>query len=257
MTREYSASGDPQRSIELLWGLRPAPRRGPRPRLTVPQIAAEAVRLADAEGLDAVSIRRVADALGVAPMSLYTYLPGKAELLDLMLDTVYGETLSDDDPAGGWRAALERVARTNRDLYRAHPWLLQVATVRLPLGPNLIAKYDQELRAVAGIGLTDIEMDAVLMMVTNFVHGAARGEIDTAQAARHTGMTDEQWWQANGPALEKVFDAGRYPTAARVGQTVGEHFRSAYDPDHNFEFGLRRLLDGVAALVDTREPDGS
>src|SRR5919112_1054849 len=88
VSTEYSGSGDPQRSMELLWGLQQRPKRGPKPRLTVEQIVQAALGVADAEGLAALSMRRVADELGVAPMSLYTYVPSKAELIDVMLDAV-------------------------------------------------------------------------------------------------------------------------------------------------------------------------
>ncbi len=91
VTTEFSGGGDPRRSIELLWRLRERPRPGPKPRFTVDDVAAAAIAIADAEGLAALSMRRVAERLGVAAMSLYTYVPGKAELIDLMLDTVCTE----------------------------------------------------------------------------------------------------------------------------------------------------------------------
>src|SRR6266545_6160223 len=99
-------------------------------------------------------MRRVAEHLGVSAMSLYTYVPGKAELIDLMLDTVYGEAVGAGDEAEGWRARLASIARQSWALYLRHPWLLQVATARPPLGPNTADKYEHDLRAVAGIGLT-------------------------------------------------------------------------------------------------------
>jgi AcrR family transcriptional regulator len=252
VTTEYSGSGDPQRSIELLWGLQPRPRRGPKPRLTVDKIVRAAIEVADAEGLAALSMRRVADELGVGAMSLYTYVPGKAELIDLMLDTVLGEQARPDDVAGGWRARLEQIARENWALYHRHPWLLQIATHRPPMGPNVMGKYEYELRAVADIGLTDIEMDSVVTLISGFVHGAARGAVEAAQAEQRTGLTDEQWWAAQAPVLEKVFDVDRYPTAARVGAAAGAEHNAPSDPAHAFEFGLQRVLDGIEALVRSR-----
>ncbi len=97
-----------------------------------------------------MSMRRVADELGVGAMTLYRYVPGKAELLDvMMLDTVYGE-LPRREVDGDWRAKLDEVARENRELYLRHPWLLQVATSRPPLGPHLMAKYEYELSVGRG-----------------------------------------------------------------------------------------------------------
>jgi AcrR family transcriptional regulator len=250
VTTEYSGSGDPKRSIELLWGIQERPKRGPKPRLTVDQIAKVAIEVADGEGLAALSMRRVADELGVTAMSLYTYVPGKAELLDVMVDTVYGELPTHEGDEGPWRTRLEQVARANWALYRRHPWLLHVATSRPVLGPNLMAKYDYELRAVAGLGLTEVEMDLLITVVGNYVHGAVRGAVEAAEAEQRTGLTDDQWWESYAPLLEKVFDANRFPTAARVGSVAGEEYGSASDPVRAFEFGLQRLLDGIAAFVE-------
>ncbi|MEV0428145.1 TetR/AcrR family transcriptional regulator [Micromonospora sp. NPDC050495] len=251
MTTEYSGTGDPARSLALLWRTRDKPSRKGGD-LSVGRIVHTAIELADAEGLTALSMRRVAERLGAGTMSLYTHVPGKSELLDLMLDTVYGETARPDDVPGGWRGRLERVARENRALYLRHPWLLQVATTRPPLGPNLIAKYEYELRAVDGIGLTDLEMDAVVTLVDNYVHGAVRAAVEMAQAAQRTGLTDQQWWHAHAPYLERALDARRFPLAARVGTAAGEEYQAAADPQRAFEFGLARLLDGVQTLIGQR-----
>ena len=249
MTTDFTGGGDPKRSIELLWGVRESSRPGPKPRFTVAEVAAAAIAIADAEGLAALSMRKVADRIGISAMSLYTYVPGKAELIDLMFDTVLAEVASDDDAAGGWRERLERVARDNFALYLRHPWLLQVAASRPPLGPNVVAKYDRDLRAVDGIGLGDIEMDLVVQMVGDFVHGAARTAVAATQVAQRTGLTDEQWWERAAPALEKVLDPAAHPTATRVGAAAGAEYNAAIDPERAFEFGLARLLDGVAALI--------
>ena len=250
----HHGARDPARSIALLWRdmLPPAPARGPKPGLSVDRILAVAIELADTEGLAALSMRRVAERLGVGTMSLYTYVPSKAELVDAMFDTVCGEALG-DVPAGGWRTKLETIARESWAGYRRHPWMLQVAAMaRPPLGPNGIAGYDRDLRAVDGIGLTDLEMDSVISLVAVYVQGAARTAVDAANTERATGMTDAEWWDDYGPMLAKVFDAEKYPVAARVGAVAGETYQAAYDPEHGFEFGLARLLDGIEALVESR-----
>ncbi|XVQ08478.1 TetR/AcrR family transcriptional regulator [Spirillospora sp. CA-255316] len=273
MTTEYTGTGDPGRSLELLWGAQPRPRRGPRPRLTVEEIVRAAVAIADAEGLEALSMRRIAESLGVAPMSIYTYVPGKSELLDLMLDRTFGElapspadgsdaasaagadtagTADEAEWAAGWRDRLERIARDHWDLYHAHPWLLQVAMERPPMGPNLLDKYERELRAVDGLGLTDLEMDSVVALVTGFAESAARVSVNAAQAEQRTGMSDEQWWEATAPVLEKLIDFSRYPLGSRVGTVAGQEYGGAVGPGHAFEFGLERVLDGIEALIRTR-----
>ena len=152
----------------------------------------------------------------------------------------------------GWRGRLEVIARENWQLYLRHPWLLQVAASRPVLGPNVTAKYDYELRAVDGIGLTDVEMDSVITLVAGFVHGTARGAVEAAQAESRTGLSDEQWWAAHAPFFSRIADVERFPTAARVGQATGEALGAAYSAEHAFEFGLQRVLDGIEALVSGR-----
>jgi AcrR family transcriptional regulator len=255
VTTEYSGAGDPRRSIELLWGrlATTAARRGPRPKFTVPGIVAVAVTLADAEGLPAVSMRRVAEQLGVTAMSLYTYVPGKAELLDVMVDAVSGEAAGDAYAAEGWRERLTEVARNNWELYRRHPWLLQVATSRPVLGPNTIAKYDFELRAFDGTGVGDIDRDQLLSLVLNYVTGAVRAAVQADQAEQHTGQSEADWWAAWAPLLGEVLDPARYPTAARVGQAAGDEY-GAGDPSRAFAFGLQRVLDGIALFMPEGRP---
>jgi AcrR family transcriptional regulator len=245
---EYSGSGDPQRTIELLWGIQRA-RRGPKPRFAVADITAVAIRIADQDGLVALSMRRVAEELGLTAMSLYGYIPGKAELLDLMVDQVHGELREPARSGTGWRDTMADLARQNWTLHRTHPWLLQIATSRPLLGPHTTAKYDRELRAVDGIGLSDIDMDLVVSLVDDFVHGAARRAVEAAQAEQHTGTSDADWWQTYQPLLTQVLDPERYPTAVRVGTAAGTEHDGAYDPARSFEFGLQRILDSITTLI--------
>jgi len=255
MTTEYSGRGDPARSMALLWGTQKSPTRGPKPGLSVQQIADTAIQVADAEGLAALSMRRVAVELGVGTMSLYTYVPGKAELLDVMLDTVLGEVARPDGVAGGWRAKLEAYARELWAHYHRHPWVLGVSGVRALLGPNETALFEATLQAVSGIGLSGREMLHVVTLVGEFVRGAAQRAVEAAQAAQHTGVTDQQWWADREPIFEKYFDASRYPTLVSLDRE-GAFQQPAGGLDYNlqnavdsFEFGLRRVLDGIQTFV--------
>ncbi len=249
------------RRLALLWGLQPWSGRKSRSDLSIEKIVGSAIETADAEGLGALSMRRVAERLGVGTMSLYTYVPGKEELIDLMLDAVYGDMARPAERPAHWRARLEEVARENWLLARRHPWVLELSTIRPPLGPNAVAKYDYELAAVDGIGLSDIEMDSVVELVTGHVERVARRRLDATRVERDSGMTDEQWWELNGPLVRNVFDETRFPVAARVGVVAGEAHGAAYSPEHAFEFGLRCVLDGIEALVaqrrDATESEGS
>ncbi|GAA2611070.1 TetR/AcrR family transcriptional regulator [Actinomadura fulvescens] len=249
---EYSGTGDPKRSLELLWGVQERPRRGPKPKLTVERIVTTAIDLADAAGLDALSMRRIAEELGVAPMSIYTYVPSKAELIDVMMDRALGELVPPDDVPGGWRAKLAHVARQNWDLYHRHAWLLEISASRPPMGPNLIGKYEYELRAVDGLGLTDVEMDSVISLVTGHAQSSARVSVNAAQAERRTGMTDVEWWEATAPVLDEVLQPDAYPLGSRVGTAASQAYGGAIGPEHAFEFGLERILDGIAVLITER-----
>jgi AcrR family transcriptional regulator len=251
---EFSGSGDPVRSLELLWRVHAAPRRGPKQRLDLDQIVATAIELAGREGLDALSMRKVAQTLNVGTMSLYTYVPGKPELLDLMLDAVVEAPTPHDE--GSWRARLQRVAEENWARLHRHPWLLEITPLRPVLGPNTIARYDHELQALDGLGLTDVEMDSALTLLNAHTESAARRALEAGQAEQRTGLTDEQWWAARAPVLERVLEPGRFPLASRVGAAAGQAFNAAYAPEHAFAFGVQRVLDGIESLIRRRASDG-
>jgi len=220
------AAPDPARSLALLWGSHTKPGRS---GLTVRAIVDAAIELADGGGLEALSMRMVAERLKVGTMSLYTHVPGKGELTDLMFDRVYGDLYADvDEPSrqpGGWRGALEFIAHRNWDVLTAHPWIHEVPTMRTALGPNITAKYEAELRPLDGLGLTDVEMDSALTLVLTHVQGTARAGAEQLRTQRDSGLTDEEWWRQISPTLTHVMSgsAKHFPVAGRVGTAVGEH----------------------------------
>ncbi|GIF15071.1 TetR/AcrR family transcriptional regulator [Actinoplanes teichomyceticus] len=242
-----------RRTIDLLWFPEAVERkRGRRPGLSVARVVDTGIALADAEGLDAVSMRRVAGELGVVPMTLYTYVPDKATLLELMLDRVYLAMPRVPLPDRPWRERLTAIAEENRALVENHPWVAAMPANRPPLGPGLMAKYEHELRAFDGCGLDDVEIDSALTFLIGFVQSAARAAADARAAAGRSHETDWAWWQERGPVFEAVFDRHAYPTATRVGAAAGAALGTAYDPAHAYAFGLQRVLDGLGALIDSR-----
>ncbi|WP_440097612.1 TetR/AcrR family transcriptional regulator [Streptosporangium sp. H16] len=253
MSAKKASDADPARSLALLWGSHSKPGRS---GLTVRSIVLAAIELANEEGLDAVSMRHVAERLEVGTMSLYTHVPGKGELVDLMIDTAYGELYDDvDAPSrqpGGWRGGLEFIAARNWDLYRRNPWMLQIIDVRSTLGPNASLKYEAELRPLEGTGLSDVEMDSVLALVLSHVESTARAKANQARVQEESGITDVEWWLSNAPILEKIMDSSRFPLASRVGRAAGEAHQSVADPVHALTFGLERILDGIAGLIAGR-----
>jgi AcrR family transcriptional regulator len=250
MVTDFSGGGDPGRSMALLWGVAGAGRRGPKPSRSVDEVVAAAVALADAEGLAALSVRRVAEALRLSPMSLYTYVPSKAELVDLMLDRVAGEIPPPDAP--GWRGRLEQLARGRWAMAQRHPWLMQVGMHRPPLGPHVLAAAEQGLKAIDGLGLTEAEMDQLTTVIGDYVRGAIRAALDAHEVERLSGMSDEQWWAVNQPLLQEMIDPARYPTIMRIGEAYKAGRIAPPDHERNFEFGLQRVLDGIAVFIEQR-----
>jgi len=244
-----TSAGDPARTLRLLWRQSSERRRGPSPRLSVDDVVDAAISVADEHGLGDLGMRQVARNLGVATMTLYTYVPAKDELLDLMLDQVYLRMLRPDRPDRHWRERLADVANDNRALFTTHPWAAAVATTRPPLGPGQLAKYEYELRAFDGTGLGDVQIDASLSLVLQFVRSCALAELEVRRARSESGIDDEQWWSIAGPVLAELVDETSYPTATRVGAAAGQAHDAAYSPDHTYEFGLSRILDGIGRLI--------
>ncbi|MCM2391859.1 TetR/AcrR family transcriptional regulator [Streptomyces albipurpureus] len=249
MTTETSGSGDVARTLELLWGTGERPTRGPKPGLSLDRIVMAAVELADTEGLGALSMRRLATELGTGAMSLYRYVPGKAELLDLMLDRVSDPGPYDPPKPGervDWQIAVETMARGFLTLYQAHPWLLKVNQARSVLGPSTVRSLEAALIGLEGMGLRDPELISVIISTQSFVQGIARMEAEAQEAVEATGTSHVDFWKNQEPFLVRAMASGKYPRMASLAEdTFSEDF------DH-FEFGLQRLLDGLKMLVQER-----
>lgn len=243
-----AGGGDIGRSLELLWGTGDRPSRGPKPALTLGRIVTAAVSIADAEGLDALSMRRLSTDLGTGTMSLYRYVPGKAELLDLMLDHVLGEPLTDapSDAPADWRAALDTMAHTYLEQLSRHPWLLKINQARTVLGPSALRGLELALARIRGMGLTDQELISTIITVNSFVEGIARTRLQTTEAVQQTGLSNDAFWEDQRPYLERAMRSGGYPLMAALSEDA-----FSYDVDH-FVFGLQRLLDGFDVLVEQR-----
>lgn len=225
----------------LVWE-RPEPPNRPVPApLSRERIVRAAIQLADADGLDAVSLRKVATELGVRPMRLYGYIAGKEELLDLMVDAAHAEIR----PAGdGWREVLRSLAEATRHAAHEHEWLADLLGGRPQLGPHALATGET---VVAALGDADVDVDAIMPMVAAvnaYAIGAVRREIAERRAERATGMDEKRWQASLGPYLERTFATGRFPALATVVRDAAHH-----DADDTFRTGLDFLLDGIEARV--------
>jgi AcrR family transcriptional regulator len=217
--------------------VRPAPAPLSRER-----IVDSAIALADADGLDAVSLRKVAAVLDAGPMRLYGYLATKDELLELMVDAVYAE-ITPPEPGVDWREALRSLANQTRQVTRRHEWFADLVGGRPSLGPHALARLEATLAALAGGSDVDTLRQAADTFDAYLV-GAIRKEVAERRGARVSGMDERHWQIAASPYLRRMLATGRYPTLARVVQEA-----SHPDADTVFTVGLEWLLDGIAARL--------
>lgn len=233
-------------TVRLLWRHeRPEPaRRGRPPKSTVDDVVRAGIAVADRTGTLAFGLREVAGEIGVAVRSLYSYVSGRDELLQLMIDDCR-RTMDAAPLSGPWRTRLRQVAEENLRLFRRHPWLVEVESEREILGPGTLAKYERELGAVEPLRISDVEKDAALGLVLDFVRASARAMIHAER--ERAEETPEAWWAREGADLAALGIAERFPLAQRIGTAAGEHQGAARDAGHAHRFGLEVVLDGIDA----------
>ncbi|BCJ38838.1 TetR family transcriptional regulator [Actinocatenispora thailandica] len=232
----------------LVWDLPEPAGRAAGPMLSRDRIVRAALAIADEHGVEAVTMRRVATALGSStPMSLYRYVGGKGGIVDLMLDAVYGELELPAQPSGDWRADLTLLARRERDTLRRHPWFVALSHHRPMFGPNALWHNEWALRAVDGLGLDVSTMMSIVGMVVGHAQSYAQHEAEEARMRGRIGVTTDAELRATASAhVDRIAADPRYPTLARW---IREAHQVA--PDEQFTLGLNCLLDGIAGrLVD-------
>ncbi len=228
-----------------IWDRLERPARGPKPSLTHERIAEAAIEIADAQGIDAVSMRRLAERLGVATMALYRYVSSKGDVLELMLDTVHAQIAVPD--GAGWREVARTFAERTRAVVLAHPWLIHIyALTPNALTPNMVALLERSLASFDGLGIDVDSMMAAFGTVNAFVRGATAAEVAQREVALREGWTSDQDMRlAYMPYVKRLMETGRYPTVTRyIIDGSNED-----DADWSFEFGLECVLDGLAARL--------
>lgn len=255
MTVERSGAEDVGRTLALLWRVRGGtaePTRGRRPTLSVERIVAAAIAVADADGLVAASMHRVAKELGAGTMTLYTYVSGKAELVDLMVDDVLvGRRLprpGEPRPAD-WREQVALYAERTREAYRGHPWLCEVSRVRPPLGPGQLAGQEYLLSIMDGLGLDPRQAVAAANGIGTYVDANAALTAENARLERSTGQSAESWWHQRSSFWEDYFVVDAHPAMNRIWLGGGFDQSAQEQGETAYEFGLTRMLDGIQALV--------
>jgi AcrR family transcriptional regulator len=216
--------------------------------LTTERIVADAIAVADAEGIRAVSMRRVASQLGVATMSLYRHVEDKDDLLLKMIDAAFAEWRPPADPPPGWRARLELSARGLWGLCRRHPWLAPAMSITRPQPTAGGLDFSEfTLTALERIGMDHEATLTAYITLATFVRGTALNIESEEEAQAATGLHSEQWLDANVPQLRALADSRRFPTFTRY---VSEEYD--FSLDALFEFGLHCMLEGLEAIAAPR-----
>ncbi|MFE3955893.1 TetR/AcrR family transcriptional regulator [Nocardia sp. NPDC059091] len=226
--------------MSLIWDREPY--RSKRQALSVERIVDASVAIADAEGLGALSMRRVAAELSTGTTSLYRYVDSRDDLLDLMADAVH------DDHApltGDWRADLEAYAHHERDLWLRHPWLAPLLATRPSLGPNWLRGLEHALTAAAPLTSDIADAASAVGLIRDYVRGAVIRELAEKETQRRTGQTEDQWRAAVAPYMRKIIESGAYPRVSRMTKSADP------SPAEQFSYGLRRILTGIADSQQT------
>jgi AcrR family transcriptional regulator len=237
-------------SLAEAWGRRGRPGKGPRPGLSLDQIVAAAIRVGAADGLAAVSMGRVAAELGASTMALYRYVSSKTELVDLMVDAAFGAP-PPITPGLGWREGLGAWAWHQLAAMRAHAWAVLAPITGPPAMPNTVAWIEQGLACLRDTKLDGGQKMSVILLVTTYVRNQVAIQAQMAQALAATGTTDQQMMMDYGATLGALIDTDRFPELTRV--VASGVLSRADDMDDEFTFGLERILDGIAVLVDRLE----
>jgi len=228
------------------------------PTLSRAEIVDAAIAIADAEGSDAVSMRRIAQVLRAGTMSLYWHVANKEQLLDLMLDTLLGE-VEVPEPSGDWRADLRTQARNERAMLLRHAWVMDFLGGRPPLGPNTLLLMDRLLASLDGLGLELTAAMNILGTVQTYVMGSVLREMQEARSQRdheQSGITEQEWEPARAAWRDRLAADGRFTRVVRF-LDAGIDPDAAETRDDRFEFGLDCVIDGIAAKLAQLPAGGS
>ncbi|MFI6505484.1 TetR/AcrR family transcriptional regulator [Nonomuraea typhae] len=219
--------------------------RGPRPAYSRAQITEAAIRIADTEGLEAATMRRIAAEIGAGAMSLYRYVPSRDNLVELMADRLMGEIDVAGMPSGDWRADLTRYAGGLRAMWLRHPWIAGVQRSLPSFGPCQLRLIEALMGALDPFVSIDENL-GLTAMLNSYVEGAVREEISSAGEVRRSGLSESQWMARNSPYIEQLVTSGDYPIFTKI---VMEARQLHLSRDEQFQHGLARVLDCIAAAI--------
>jgi AcrR family transcriptional regulator len=241
--------------LDLLWGRRERGRRGPKPELSPEAIVEAAVRVADQDGLDAVSMARVAKELGFTTMSLYRHVDNKDELLQLMWNASAQGAEQMIVEGSDWRSRLRHWAVIQRDMLDRHPWITDMPMAAPPLAPNSLTFVERGLECMDGTALPDEHKLRVIGLISSYTLSEARMAHDAARARTRSATSGSDGegvpsWSYES-LLREIVDERDYPRLHRIAwsDTIGED-ATGFEERDEFLFGLDRILDGVGILME-------
>jgi AcrR family transcriptional regulator len=237
------------RSLQVLWDRAGRPSRGPQQALSLDRIVEAGIAIADADGLAALSMARLAERLGCATMSLYRHVSNKDELLVFMMDAAPGAP--PELPDGTWREKLGVWASALREVYYAHPWILQVVSGRPPLEPGQLTWLDRGLATLDDTGLGPQDRMSVVMLVVNYIRGEAQIMAVLMMGGADAGRDPRETQAEYARTIARFVHADRFPALAALSD-AGVFRPDAEGPTYAFDFALARILDGVDALLQER-----
>ncbi|GIP38165.1 TetR family transcriptional regulator [Paenibacillus sp. J31TS4] len=241
--------------VKLSWGLGKQPKRGPKGELSVEQIVEAAVAIADREGLAAVSMSRVAGALGFTTMSLYRYLSSKEDLLVLMQDAASAVPIPPQREEADWRDEMREYVRETIRVFREHPWYGDLPITGVPVTPNVLRFVEWGLRTMREFPLSDYEKMSIILLLSSYARSCGIIEQDLGRLVREGGDPDSFSGLSYTAALRRLVDADRYPylhPLVMSGVYTGE--KEDENPvGDDMEFGLERILDGIQHYLDTKQ----
>jgi AcrR family transcriptional regulator len=235
---------DLPRYLQLLWGKEPEGRRGPKPGRSIEEIGAAAIAIADAQGLDSVSMKSVAAAIGFTTMSLYRYLDSKDELYAVMLDVAYGPPDLSYPAGQGWRERITTWAREVSARRLAHPWTTETPQAAPPLTPNMLAWMESGLEALEDAPLTNQQRLSAMLAIDGWGLNHVRQSVQMGLI----GQADPDSPQGGYLQLMvALIDPATFPRLVAAGPEALEDDDDFFDDE--FDKGLGLLLDGIEALI--------
>ncbi|EWM09927.1 TetR-family transcriptional regulator [Kutzneria sp. 744] len=233
------------RTLRVLWDLEPKPTRSTGPALSRERIVRAAIELVDEQGMDALSMARLAERLGCATMSLYRHVASKDELQAVMLDAGLAEPPRQDDPNDNWRAGLETWARTLLAVYLRHPWMPRMEITGPPLSPGQLGWLEAGLVLLHDTALQPIERMSVMLLVAGYVRTEATMAIVGDEVRRDVGPDSAR---ETVEQVAKLIDPQRFPALSEIVES-GAFTSAPFDFDH-FTYGLRLILDAIAVRAN-------